>query len=265
MNKWVKESERLAKGDSYLDRLMEIYPPDELTRGIIASGDIKRLKEIYERKKCKELIAELIRLMKQEFRFPLDHPYIGFLSHYPDAIDKNPKIVSQICNRLLNLEFREIIEKLESPKSASRRMGPMFRNWLKNNFKFVDYNVFETCNEMVFLTGGDRTLKDYATEKLKCKFHKLTKGLDFLIKFRDRFIIGTAKFITRLGGSQTNQFNEAIRLIKETACPSNILKIAIIDGVAWIDNRMRQSLETFKKGEFALSALLLKKFLNEVF
>ncbi len=265
MNKWVEESQKLALGNCYLDRLMEIYPPKELARGIIAAGDVKRLKELYEHKKCKSLILELIKLMKQEFRFSLDHPYIGFLSCYPDAIDKNPKAVSQICSTLLSIDFQEILKRLETPKSASRRMGPMFRNWLKDNFEFVDCDKFDTYNELVFLKRGDSTLKEYAAQKLRCKFHELTKGLDFLIKIKEGFIIGTAKFITRHGGNQTNQFNEAVRLIKETACPSNVLKLAVIDGIAWVDNRMKQILETFTKNEFALSALLLKKFLCKIF
>jgi hypothetical protein len=89
------------------------------------------------------------------------------------------------------------------------------------------------------------------------------KTRDFVVKiYNKKYIIGTAKFITDFGGSQDNQFKEAVSLVKETKCPSNVLKVAIIDGVAWLGGEMQSTLEKLKKDEFCFSALLLEKFLK---
>lgn len=32
MNKWVQKSIKLAKSEFYLDKLLEIYPPEEISR-----------------------------------------------------------------------------------------------------------------------------------------------------------------------------------------------------------------------------------------
>jgi len=74
--------------------------------------------------------------------------------------------------------------------------------------------------------------------------------------------IGTAKFITDFGGSQGNQFMEAIRFIKETKSPSNIIRVAVIDGVAYLGGKMKATLEKLSKEEFCFSALLLDEFIN---
>ncbi|MGC9070688.1 MAG: hypothetical protein ACP5IO_05195 [Elusimicrobiales bacterium] len=76
--------------------------------------------------------------------------------------------------------------------------------------------------------------------------------------------IGTAKFITDFGGSQDNQFKEAVSLVKETRCPSRVIKLAIIDGVAWLGGEMRTTLENLKNEEFCLSALLLEEFIKKL-
>lgn len=264
MNKWVKESIKLVKGDCYLDRLMELYPPEEISRGAINTKAIRQLRQFYKERKCKELIYEVIRLMEIGYRFPIDHPYIGFLSYDRQAIDRNPETIKQICRILFKMKFNEIKQRLEAPKRASRRIGPMFRNWIRNNFKNLTLNNFEKFAGFTFLDGSDKILRRYAAENLKCKFPELTKGLDFVARYRRQFIIGTAKFITRRGGSQTNQFYEALRLIKETISPSNVLKIAVIDGIAWLDHTMVKKLKTIRQNEYALSGLLLKQFINEV-
>lgn len=265
MNRWVKESEELVKGDFYLDKLIEIYPPEEISRGLVVNEETNILKELFEQKKCKELIIELIRLKKLGFKFPIENPYIGFLSYYGEAIDKNPEALKKICDSLLKMDYVELKERLQSPKKASRRIGPMFRYWLMSNFKFLDLPEFETNEKLVFLRGGDKALKEYAEDRLKCKLGKLSKGLDFIAKIKSKYIIGTAKLITAIGGGQSGQFYEAIRLIKETKCPVNVEKVAVVDGIVWLGGKMKSILDTLGRKEYCLSALLLKKFISEVF
>ncbi|MCM8828842.1 MAG: type II restriction endonuclease, partial [Candidatus Omnitrophica bacterium] len=95
------------------------------------------------------------------------------------------------------------------------------------------------------------------------KFRELSKGLDFVAKINKKYIIGTAKFITDFGGAQDNQFKEAISLLKETRCPKNVIKVAVIDGVAWLGSDMRAMLEKLESDEFCFSALLLEEFIAE--
>ncbi len=264
MNKWVEKSIKLVRSEFYLDKLLEIYPPEEISRERIVDNETTILKELFENKDCVNLIKELIRLKKKKFKFPIEHPYISFLSHFEEAIDKNPKTIKQICDKLFEMDYDELRKRLEAPKKASRRIGPMFREWLKRKFKFLGVEEFKKSIDKVFLEGGDKFLKNFAEKELKCKFSELSKGLDFVAKVKDRYIIGTAKFITDFGGSQTNGFMEAIRLLKETKCTPFIIKVAVVDGVAWLKGRMKLTLETLKNDEFCISALLLEEFIESI-
>ncbi len=263
MNKWVQKSANLAKGKYYLDKLLEIYPPDEISREKILKEESLFLEYLFKEKKCVNLIKELIRLKKQGFKFPIENPYISFLTYYEDAIYKNPMTVKKICDKLFEMSYNELKLRLESPKKASRRIGPMFKIWLKHKFNFYEIDEFKKATGIAFLNGSDKFLKKYAESQLKCKFKELSKGLDFIAKVESKYIIGTAKFITDFGGSQDNQFKEAIIFIKETDSPSNVIKVAVIDGVAWLDGRMKQILEKLKSTEFCFSVLLLEEFIKE--
>ncbi|MEM5831606.1 MAG: hypothetical protein QXO40_05395 [Candidatus Aenigmatarchaeota archaeon] len=266
MNPWVEKSINLVKEKGYLDRLLEVYPPEEISRGRIVEKESPHLRELFEKRKCEELIKELINLKKKGFKFPIEHPYISFLSYFKEAIDKNPQTIKKICEQLFKMDYDQLKEELEAPKKASRRIGPMFKKWLRKKFKFVDVKEFDNISkEIVFLKGGDKLLKKYAEENLKCEFKEYSKGLDFVIKKGDKYIIGTAKFITALGGSQTNQFNEAITFLKETKVQKNIIKIAIIDGIPWLAEKMKITLKKLKTDEFCFSVLLLEEFLKKEF
>ena len=266
MNEWIKKSIELAFGEFYLDNLLEIYPPYEISRGLIVDEETKKLKELYDRQKSDEFLKELIRLKKKGFKFPIDHPYISFLSYSDNAIKNNPKTVEEICKVLFNINYDELMLKLEAPKKASRKMGPMFRNWLVKSFHFANSEDIKKSSNITFLQGSDAVLKEFAEQELKCKFGKLSKGLDFIAKVKDDYLIGTAKFITDFGGTQYNQFYEAIRLIRESSVPPNVKKVAVIDGVVWLgkNNRMAKVIQKIKDDEFCFSALLLKDFLNKV-
>lgn len=270
MNKWVQKSFKLAIENFYLDNLLEIYPPYEIKRGLVVEEKSPELKIIFQERNHKKLLKELIRLKKVGFKFPIEHSYISFLSIYPEAVDKNPKIVGIISDDLLKMNYEELKSKLESSKKASRRIGPMFQIWLGKKFDMVDIKEFNENKkeETIFLAGTDKQLKEYAEKQLRCKFNRLTKGLDFVGKNKNKYIIGTAKFITDFGGGQDNQFYEAIRFIKETKTPTNVIKLSIIDGVIWLKGKSKKGrkaqriLDNLKPDEFCFSALLLKDFLN---
>lgn len=264
MNKWIEKSIKLAEGNFYLDKLLDIYPPENISRGIMVEKEVPELKKLFEERNCKEVVKKLIYSKKKlKFKFPIENPYIGFLSSYEEAIDKNPKTLKRICDELFKMNYEELTQKMEAPKKASRRIGPMFKSWLKNRNEFLGIEDFGNSNKLTFLDGGDNLLKEYAITKLGCNLKRLSKGLDFIANIKDKYIVGTAKFITDAGGSQDNQFYEAIRFIKETKCPINVTKVAVVDGVAWLCKNMRKVLQKIDKEKFCFSALLLEEFINE--
>ena len=265
MNEWIKKSINLAKSEFYLDKLLIIYPPDEISREKITKEESLVLKQLFQKKDSVNLMKELIYLKKKGLKFPIENPYISFLSHYEDAINKNPKTIKKICSKLFEMNYDELKKRLEVPKKASRRIGPMLRNWLENEFNFLDLEEFRKSTDLFFLRGEDKFLKNYAKDELKCEFSELSKGLDFIAKINNRYIIGTGKFITDFGGSQDNQFIEAIRLLTETKCPQNVIKVAIIDGVAYLGGKMKSTLERLNNNEFCFSALLLNEFIEKQF
>ncbi|MEM4331116.1 MAG: hypothetical protein QW273_03885, partial [Candidatus Pacearchaeota archaeon] len=136
-------------------KLLEIYPPEEISREkILNKEQLQLLKQLFQEKNCKGLVKELIHLKKQGFKFPIENPYVSFLTHYEEAIDKNPKTIKKICDKLFEMNFNELREKLEAPKKASRRIGPMFKVWLKRKFNFLDINEFKKMYKFrCFLEG----------------------------------------------------------------------------------------------------------------
>ena len=58
--------------------------------------------------------------------------------------------------------------------------------------------------------------------------HSIIKGIDFVLKTKNRFILGEAKFLTNYGGTQNNQFRDAISVARTNK--DNFIEIAVIDG-----------------------------------
>lgn len=88
----------------------------------------------------------------------------------------------------------------------------------------------------------------------------LRKGIDFILKIKNKFILGEAKFLTDYGGTQNNQFNDAIRVAKISR--GNVMGIAVLDGIVWFESNqyMHRTIKSFEG--IALSALLLEEFIN---
>jgi hypothetical protein len=143
MNKYLKETLKIVKETPYLDNLLEVYPSEEIERGKKVEDFSPNLQEIFEKKKSKKLIEELIKLKKKGFKFPIEDPYVSILSYAPQIIEKNPKTINKISEKLYKLSYEKLKENLEIPKKASRRIGPMFREWLKKKYKFVEEKDIE--------------------------------------------------------------------------------------------------------------------------
>jgi len=256
MNQWVKKSINLAKSKGYLDNLFYVYPIElGLSRNI--SNKLKLgVKKAFKNKKKKELIAELLKLP----RFPIDDPYVVSLRRAQFLLDKNPKTIERIGKRLISLGLENILKLASQPKSPSRQFGHTFRNWLKTlGYLFLSEDKFlKAGNKTAFLKGSDKTLKKFAIKNLKIK--KLDKGLDFILRSKNKIILGEAKFLTSHGGTQDNQFNYAVRVAKIKR--ANIIGIAVLDGVVWFEGSAHMHKTVKKIKGTALSSLLLKNFIK---
>ncbi|MEK7555198.1 MAG: hypothetical protein AAB516_00020 [Patescibacteria group bacterium] len=256
MNKWVEKSIKLANSKGYLDNLFKVYPTDLGVNRVLSDDLFDKFKKDFNKKNKKEFIEDLLKFPK----FPIDDPYIASLRRHSFLFGKNPKTIDRIGKRILAMDLDIILKLSTVPQKPSRQLGHVFHDWLKKEkFKFLDENRFKIYKGTAFLTGGDKALKDFAVKELKVK--GLKKGLDFVLKIKDRYIIGEAKFLTDYGGTQNNQFRDAISVAKIKN--DNVFGVAVLDGIVWFKSNayMHKAAKSLKG--VALSSLLLKKFIKE--
>ncbi len=255
MNLWVGKSIELANKKAYLDRLFEIYPVEVGDNRTIPEEIKNEIKLSIKNKNRTALIEVLLKLP----RFPVDDPYIAALRSHSHLFKKNPKTIKRIGNKLITLGQDVILELSSKPGSASRRLGHTFRQWLpKLKYPFLEPDEFKNYNKIAFLSGSDSKLKHFAKKELGVK--NLRKGIDFILKINNKFILGEAKFLTTSGGTQNNQFNSAIDIAKINK--DKAFGLAVLDGIVWFDSNiyMHRAIKNFKGA--ALSALLLKDFIK---
>ena len=75
-------------------------------------------------------------------------------------------------------------------------------------------------------------------------------------------MIGEAKFLTDYGGHQNAQFEDALRLLRGKK--GDAVRIAVLDGVVWIKDSTKMYRSICELPKVALTALLLKDFLESV-
>jgi len=257
MNKWVKKSIDLADSKGYLDNLFEVYPI-ELGAARYLSPKIKvKIREVFNKKNRKYLIKELLGLP----RFPIDDPYTASLRKYPLLLDKNPLTVDRLGKRLFSMGLKKIYRLASQPKSPSRQLGDSFRKWLRKlKYPFLEKEKFLRSNRIAFLEGSDKKLKKFAYEELGVR--NLKKGIDFILKIKNKFILGEAKFLTTSGGTQNNQFRDAIKVAEIKK--EKIIGIAVLDGIVWFKSKTYMHRTVKRSNGIALSALLLEKFIREL-
>lgn len=255
MNKWIEKSIKLSNSSNYLDKLFEVYPVNLNINREISEEVRNKIKASFEKKDKKLIIKDLLDFPK----FPIDDPYISSLRRHRQLLEINPETINRIGDKLLSTGFNNIIEMATKPKSSSRQIGASFHNWLRNNeYQFLPIDKFIKYGGISFLDGSDGQLKNFAEKYLKIK--KLERRPDFLLKVKNKFIIGEAKFLTDYGGTQNNQFDNALKITKIKG--KNYLCIAVIDGIVWFDsnNYMNKVIKRCKDN--VMSALLLREFIN---
>jgi hypothetical protein len=258
VNKWIGKSIEIANSAEYLDKLsavyeMQINPERPLEKEIVA-----RIREAFDKNNEKELVK---LLMENAAVFPVKDSYVGFLRKKETAIDENPKTIKRIVERLRSLGLEKMIQEASRPKETNRQLGNAFKKWLSTlGYDVVEEDVFyKVNNRTMILKGGDKSLARFAKEKLGCE---LKKGIDFVIKKNDKYVIGEAKFLTTPGGEQDRGFDDAQSFVHEKS--GKAIRIAILDGYIWLEtlsgihDKIRQSDDNI------MSALLLKEFIESL-
>jgi hypothetical protein len=254
MNIWIEKSIELANAPGYLDNLHSVYPAKYENWRPISNKLKIQIEKSFDSPDNKSLLENLLKLPK----FPIDDPYVSLLRKNIKFLQFNPSTVDILANRIRKLGFPTVRIAIEQPKSISRIMGKLFKEWLMNiGYKMVSEEDIKNITDIAVLKGSDHKLRKFAHDNLKCE---LEKGIDFVIKVKKKFIIGEAKFLTDIGGSQNANFDSAMKFLKNKS--GKALRIAVLDGVVWFksNNKMHKTIKNIE--EIALSALLLKDFIK---
>ena len=262
MNYWTQLSVEFANQRNYLDELYKVYPITPNLKREISSNSIKTITDSFESKDNKTLVKELLKLDL----FPIKDSYIPYLRKDKTALERNPNTVNRIAGNLYSMGLENIIDKCSEPKETNRQMGPMFKNWLKTGVLgcsiYESEDEFLNSNENGVLIVSDTRMKNFAIKYLG--YRRYDKGLDFVGKFNNKFIIGEAKFLTDFGGHQNDQFVDAITTISSEfeKTDKTVLPIAILDGVLYIKgkHKLYNYLHT-QDNQYILSTLVLREFL----
>jgi len=255
MNTWTRRSIVLARSAGYLDALSKIYVMNINPRRPLTDDVERKLRDAFHNKKTKELMHLLI----QNEVFPVKDSYVGFFRLAPHAIDKNPKTIERIAERLYALGISGLIREATRPKETNRQLGNSFRKWLPRlGYPVVNSADFDRTSGIAILRGGDSYLAQYARKKLGCR---LSKGIDILLKSGNRYLIGEAKFLTTPGGEQDRGFDDASNFIKGKSGP-NVKRIAILDGYIWLERETGLHRKIVRNNLDIFSALLLREYIK---
>lgn len=265
MNLWTQKSIDLAGQSNYLDQLYRVYPMSVNVRRELSESTQNEIRTYLNNQNGKNLLNVLL---EQEI-FPIKDSYVAYLKRDKTAINRNPATVSRLAGMLIEMGFDEILDKTTVPKETNRQIGPLFKNWISSGALGVpvtdDVEKFLSYQENIVFNASDKAMQNFAKNHLG---YQHEKGLDFIAKFNNKFIIGEAKFLTDFGGHQNAQFNDAITTMRAPLAESDytVQTIAILDDVLYIkgQNKMFKDLSSFKDNEVVISTVLLRDYLFSV-
>lgn len=266
MNYWTSLSVAFANQRNYLDELYRVYPITPNLRRSISKYSVDAISDSFSSRDNRRLVEELLRLEL----FPLKDSYIPYLRRDPSSIQRNPNTIDRIAGNLYAMGLDVILDKCTEPKETNRQMGPMFKNWLASGVlgcnAYEDEHAFLKAQGNAILLCSDAKMKDFAVRHLG--YTRIDKGLDFVGKFNNKYVIGEAKFLTDFGGHQNDQFVDAVATLDspiDPTCDKEVIKIAIIDGVLYINgkNKLFNYLVN-NDDQVILSALVLREFLYSI-
>lgn len=265
MNIWTEKSIELASQRNYLDLLYKVYPMSLNLRRELDESTQNKIKDFLEKRDKHNL---LLTLLEQEI-FPIKDSYVAYLKRDKTAIERNPNTVDRLFGMLIEMGFDEIIDKVTLPKETNRQIGPLFKRWIDTGALgaeiTTDPEEFLNYNGNIVFNSSDLAMSDFARTYLG--YHH-DKGLDFIAKFNNQYILAEAKFLTDFGGHQNAQFNDAISTMKSKLkhTDKKVKIISILDGVLYIkgNHKMMKSLQSFNNNDVVISSVLLRDYLYQI-
>lgn len=263
MNIWTQKSIEVASQRDYLDLLYRVYPMSVNLRRELPEVTHDAIRTAFDTRNS----AALLKALLQQEIFPIKDSYVAYLKRDSTSIERNPATVQRLVGMLYELGFDEIIDKTTAPKETNRQIGPLFKNWIKSGSLGVavtnNIDTFLHSTGNIVFDGSDAGMEYMARTHLG---YAHPKGLDFIAKFNNKYVIAEAKFLSDFGGHQNAQFNDAISTmqapIQETG--KEVIAIAILDGVLYIrgNNKMHRSITSeFRDDQVIISAVLLRDYL----
>lgn len=263
MNIWTEMSVEFAQQRNYLDELYKVYPITPNLRREISKESETDIRKAFNSKDNKTLVKSLLEMEL----FPIKDSYVAYLKRDKGAMDRNPQTINRIAGNLFQMGIDEILEKCSTPKETNRQIGPMFKQWIDKGTLGAPIirsgEEFLKFNGNCIFNASDSEMKKFANQYLG--FNR-EKGIDFLAKFNNKYVIAEAKFLTDFGGHQNGQFDDAVRtmqsIFEDKKVDNEIIPIAIMDGVLYIsgDNKMYNYLQQHNN-QIILSSLILREFL----
>lgn len=265
-NEWARRSIEIANNQNYLDLLQEedIYPTTEATERDLPDEIVENIVIAHNQENREELVKNLLELNK----FPIDDIYVGYLRNGGDeVIENNERTVGRIANRILSMNIEEVLTRCRQPKVTNRQMGQMFHDWIQNlDYPFMEVDEFSELepiktnaeeNTVVFFDGSPSEMKDYANSELGCG---LEVEPDVLLRINGHHIIGEAKYLSGFGGHQSTQFDRVLNFIRTVQGDAE--RIAIIDGVPWLEKNRKMCRKIRRITNPTMTALLFKEYLE---
>lgn len=266
MNNWTKLSADFAAQRNYLDELYKVYPITPNLRREISKDKEENIRAAFISGNNIDLVKQLLELDL----FPIKDSYVAYLKRDKTSIERNPQTINRIAGNLYQMGFDQIIEKCTEPKETNRQIGPMFKQWIDKGVIgvpiFKSENDFLKSNDNCIYNVSDAEMKNFAKKYLG---FEREKGIDFIAKFNNKYIIAEAKFITDFGGHQNAQFDDAVRTMQANfdnkIVDNEVIPIAIMDGVLYIkgNNKLYKYL-TNHSDQIIISSLLLREFLYSI-
>lgn len=272
-DKWSAASRGLAQDVDYLDRLYAVYNGDGADTAPVAAEAWTAFKAAYAKKDKSEVVRLLVSSRR---RFPVPLPYVPFLRNAmvkdPTVLARNPKTVDRLGSVVLNMKLEAISEAITAPAKASQRMGQAFKTWVRTQPLGLSHQSlaeFQGSKKDALLVGTDADAANFAKDYLGFRPRGTVKitGLDLLARVGKKYIVGEAKWLTDFGGSQINQFNQAMHVV-DAATGGSVWRLAILDGVVWLprNTKMQKGVAAREDGDqrAILSALLLPEFVKSL-
>lgn len=264
MNIWTKKSIDLANQRNYLDLLYKVYPMSVNLRRELDPFEIDSITKHFNEQNG----VELIKILLNQEIFPIKDSYVAYLKRDKTSIERNPATIERLSGMLFEMGLDEIFEKTTQPKETNRQIGPLFKNWVSSGKIGVkithNHDEFIKYNGNVILNTSDADMYSFASKHLG---YNHSKGLDFIGKFNNKYIVGEAKFLSDFGGHQNAQFNDAISTLTALFNTENeVIPIAILDGVLYINgnNKMYRSITEDYNNQVILSSVLLRDYLFSI-